>query len=1111
MAEIQDNDLLLVNRGGTSYKITGADVKESLDPTKPPSINTVTLSEDDTSGARFTNQGFTTNVSLGDQGIPGAALGLKATLQAKVIDKLKTSAIVDVQEVGAWEEVTLNFSSTAPVRCEGICYSKDLNRAVLVGRDASNTSLIYRSDDGVNWTRVTFNFTDGSTSEWQYAARSDEDGKFVVGRGSYHFYSSDGINWTQGNSNFVGKSAYYSQGHWNFFTEQSGGNTFHSTDDFTNYKSFPQSVLYWSGGMLKDAQLINRRTVIIKGSSAANSGFDTGVVSWHTDVPWTRNTTSDTGIDQGWDNWYQLSDGKSGEFTNKSAVSFGAYSVTSGKGLVVLLDYQSDRSMATDNGYSWQYFKDPIQTTVNDQATSLYNFRLSGYGNNRFVAMDLSGTGRATFVSFDGLRWYAGIDTWHPDPSDFNNNNAVIDYTGGDHLYGFSTHHLFLAITTNSTKTLRMFRSPTAGMPETEITFSDSTGLQLLYEGDEVSNSGYSASGTVTSVEPELNKIYLENTTGVFIADGSSTLVGGATPYESSSITNVTVRSGAMQWTQTTGASGNARNYSFQGTQQCLMLNKPGALAVRDTYPTPDSNGQALNPWSKVDNSYPGTQQWSYAEEIDGVWYIWGSRAYNDCKILKCNDGSIGSDLSNWTVHGSHLSRETLDLDRNGDTWIMIGVNYQSSNDYYTVHRSTNGGVNWSVFAVQDFIKSNGNPATGDRYYFESVAYGNGVWVITGKGEAFRSTDDGATWTAIDNRTTTAFNKVQGKRSVVFDGNQFVAIVEENNTLSIVTSTDGLDWKGVEAFNRFGLKPYVFTPAYTNPYPPRFTYYHGVYTLSMVGVDTSVPYNCQVWQSTDLNVWTPAARDRAKRYDCITWHHSYGPAGLIVATRDGDQVAHQGYPIPTVLLEFSDSTNLDKFDQGAYVKIDGKESYGYVNKIGITGNRIELMQCSFHNDNFAEPGDVLISGPSEAILSAQKYLKFGTDLRVSSISDQDPGFIPFSGTQPTIEFGPILPNGEAPDETLKDGTTIQTTVEADNLMYPAVSKNSNVVTPTGTTRGIGGFDSNDPADVTAFNELKDSLDDFDAEAQQMRTSAVQALSAANFTDDEIEAFGFEVD
>ena len=42
MAQLQDTDLMLVNRGGQSYKATGAEIKDSLNPpviTKPQIIS----------------------------------------------------------------------------------------------------------------------------------------------------------------------------------------------------------------------------------------------------------------------------------------------------------------------------------------------------------------------------------------------------------------------------------------------------------------------------------------------------------------------------------------------------------------------------------------------------------------------------------------------------------------------------------------------------------------------------------------------------------------------------------------------------------------------------------------------------------------------------------------------------------------------------------------------------------------------------------------------------------------------------------------------------------------------------------------------------------------
>ena len=64
MAELLDDDLMVVNREDVTYRITGAEVKESLDNATPVEIETVALSEDQPGvNARYTNKAFTTAVN----------------------------------------------------------------------------------------------------------------------------------------------------------------------------------------------------------------------------------------------------------------------------------------------------------------------------------------------------------------------------------------------------------------------------------------------------------------------------------------------------------------------------------------------------------------------------------------------------------------------------------------------------------------------------------------------------------------------------------------------------------------------------------------------------------------------------------------------------------------------------------------------------------------------------------------------------------------------------------------------------------------------------------------------------------------------------------------
>ena len=77
---INDTDKLLVNDGNKTETVTALEFVESLDTDKPPVIDTVTLSEDDSTGNRFTNQSFTTTVVMGDDGNPPSDKGIRGTV-----------------------------------------------------------------------------------------------------------------------------------------------------------------------------------------------------------------------------------------------------------------------------------------------------------------------------------------------------------------------------------------------------------------------------------------------------------------------------------------------------------------------------------------------------------------------------------------------------------------------------------------------------------------------------------------------------------------------------------------------------------------------------------------------------------------------------------------------------------------------------------------------------------------------------------------------------------------------------------------------------------------------------------------------------------------------
>ena len=85
MAQLEDDDLLLVNRNSKSYKITGAEFKDSL--SSPPIIQSVTLTEDDPAGARFTSQDFTTTAVMLDNGTPASTKSIRGWVEGSLTEK----------------------------------------------------------------------------------------------------------------------------------------------------------------------------------------------------------------------------------------------------------------------------------------------------------------------------------------------------------------------------------------------------------------------------------------------------------------------------------------------------------------------------------------------------------------------------------------------------------------------------------------------------------------------------------------------------------------------------------------------------------------------------------------------------------------------------------------------------------------------------------------------------------------------------------------------------------------------------------------------------------------------------------------------------------------
>ena len=103
MAQLQDDDLLLVNRSNKSYKITGAEFKGSL--SSPPIIQSVTLTEDDSDGDRFTSQDFITTAVMLDNGNPASTKSIRGWVEGSLTSTIETDVITQATS----DSVTYQF------------------------------------------------------------------------------------------------------------------------------------------------------------------------------------------------------------------------------------------------------------------------------------------------------------------------------------------------------------------------------------------------------------------------------------------------------------------------------------------------------------------------------------------------------------------------------------------------------------------------------------------------------------------------------------------------------------------------------------------------------------------------------------------------------------------------------------------------------------------------------------------------------------------------------------------------------------------------------------------------------------------------------------------
>jgi sugar lactone lactonase YvrE len=125
------------------------------------------------------------------------------------------------------------------------------------------------------------------------------------------------------------------------------------------------------------------------------------------------------------------------------------------------------------------------------------------------------------------------------------------------------------------------------------------------------------------------------------------------------------------------------------------------------------------------------------ASEIDyaGGWYVSGSY-WNDgasLNLYRTQDGI------NWQKVKVTDNQQLVDLAQSGSTWLALTNNG-------SVFRSVNSGGNWTLAGTAPGIGSNGTYVEYSNT--SSIVYNNGTWVFVSDKTAYRSSNNGTTWSS---------------------------------------------------------------------------------------------------------------------------------------------------------------------------------------------------------------------------------------------------------------------------------------------------------------------------------------------------------------------------
>ena len=995
MADLQDNDLMLVNRSGTSYKVTGADMKESLNPTDPPVLGSVTLTEDSPGGDRYTNQAFTTAITVADEGRPAANLAIRAKLDAKLVDKLTTSPIETITtKAGDWNTIS---GASEQVRWTGIAYGEydGVGRFVAVSWKGTNSAMW--SEDGFNWNIANM----PNNQNWQDVAYAGDRFIAIANQGTPRSAQSKdgGVTWTEINTLSTG----------NTWAACAGG--------------YIPGYGWVVHACANDSRVAYLRQGSDGWTNQSTSGYWRGT-GFGNNIFVTVGDNNANWIDSG------------GSGINSATIPSGSWEDCAyGNGVWVAVASgmvsNSPLAISYDNAQSWE------RVEVLPPGLDGQTLQCITYGQGKFVALGF----KIAIFSYDGLNW------------EFANMVSPPEDSVKDVAYGGAK---FIGVTDLSSPTNNLVWSPSGGPDYVNLEFETDQDLANFKPEDSIEQEDGAASGTAGEIDVAGKSMDVSPSTGVWIV--GKTVTGPRRTISTGSISGstynqATTANGKYYMSEQGMSSDWLNNFQFVGypggSEVMLRLGLTGRG-------DPIRRSTDLTNWDAI----PAAGAYNM---IDGIWIeslqrficVGYNQGFAARGILYSDDG--GNNFSHLADH--HIPNDPF----GGVGWDCIS--YSPDLDKYLVGRRNQlfyktGDINGDAWTLSS------QSSNGKMFW----ALGK-FWFVEQTSVYYSETGEGRTRVAIP-----LFNN--SYRYLVYYNNMFV--ISGNNCFGY--SYDGEEWFESEKppVGNWSIAAYhdgVWISGNTNQNPSQ-------------GTNVAFSLNGRDWfQVPSVDSYTGYQQGQWPNFFANKWVIPYPSSGK-------NNLSTNGYGSNTVLT-MANSTGLDAISPGDRLDQTDGGAYGCVISVNTASNQITVAGT----EGTWVAGQTIQGPVTPVAKEVTLYGQLNNNLQIVDLTSNDPGFTPIANTSPKIQFPPLFPNGAAPDTTLLPGTTIQTRVEADNLVFPAVLKDSNVVNPS-PTRSTD-FDLNDPAQVAEFDALEASLEGYEQDRDTKRANLKAAMEAANFTAEDI--------